>query len=240
MYPPPKRRWPGLLGAYLVLLILLALPAVPIYYFVEPAYKLLVLRVCMAVVLAFTFYRMVQEVRVQLEGQPRTDFEAAAQPPVPMLSMAPQFAKLRDEVTNSVRSQSYFDHILRRRLLTLLERHLRRRLGIGVADLGEPPLDHKGRYDSSLSLWERVRVRENDGVRQAPSPQPSPEGRGRRRPGAHHAPRTIPTPVRPSLEGLNPELLDLIMRERPRRLLPRRGMSLRQLRAVVQMLEDLR
>ena len=44
----------------------------------------------------------------------------------------------------------------------------------------------------------------------------------------------------PPLEGLHPELLDLIMRERPQRLLPRRGMSLRQLRAVVQMLEDLR
>jgi hypothetical protein len=181
MYPPPKRRWPGLLGAYVVLFILLALPAVPIYYFVEPAYKLLVLRVCMAVVLAFTLYRMVQEVRLQLERQPRTDFEAAARPPAPALFMAPQFAKLRDEVTNSVRSQSYFDHVLRRRLLALLERHLRRRFGIGVADLGEPP------------------------------PQ-----------------------------GLDPALLDLITRERPRRRLPRRGISLRRLRAVVQMVEDLR
>ncbi len=181
MYPPPERRWPGLLGAYLTILMLLAIPSVPIYYFVEPAYKLLVLRVCMAVVLAFTLYKMVKEVGGELERQPRTAFEAAVRPPVPRLLMAPQFVKLRDEVTNSVRSQSYFDHILRRRLLILLERHVRRRFGIGVADLEEPPL-----------------------------------------------------------EGLHPELLDLIMRERPQRLLPRRGMSLRQLRAVVQMLEDLR
>jgi hypothetical protein len=41
-----RRHWPGLLGAYLALLILLAVPSVPIYYYVEPAYKLPVIRVC--------------------------------------------------------------------------------------------------------------------------------------------------------------------------------------------------
>ncbi|MGH8072091.1 MAG: hypothetical protein ACRERE_44040, partial [Candidatus Entotheonellia bacterium] len=81
MYPPPKRRWPGLVGAYLALMILLAVPSVPIYYYVEPASKLLVIRVCAGIVLAFTFYRLVRDVGERLEKQPSTGFEVAAQPP---------------------------------------------------------------------------------------------------------------------------------------------------------------
>jgi hypothetical protein len=141
MYPPPKRRWPGLVGAYLALTILLAVPSIPIYYYVEPAYKLLVIRVCAGIVLAFTLYRLVREVGERLEQQLSTGFEAAAQPPAKGLSLAPQFEKLRDEVKHSLRDRSYFEHILRLRLLVLLERKLRARFGIGVADLAERPLE---------------------------------------------------------------------------------------------------
>jgi hypothetical protein len=100
MYPPPKRRWPGLVGAYLSLMILLAVPSVPISYYVEPAYKLLVIRVCTGTVLAFTLYRLVRDVGEWLEQQLSTGFEAAAQPPAEGLSLAPHFEKLRDEVTH--------------------------------------------------------------------------------------------------------------------------------------------
>jgi hypothetical protein len=137
MYPPPKRRWPGLLGAYLALLILLAVPSVPIYYYVEPAHKLLVIRVCAGVILAFTLHRMLKAVREHLERQPSSSFEAAAGVPAGAISLAPQFEKLRNEVQNSRRSRSYFEHILRRRLLRLLERRVRARYGIGVTELAE-------------------------------------------------------------------------------------------------------
>jgi hypothetical protein len=90
MYPPPKRRWPGLVGAYLALIILLAIPSVPIYYYVEPGYKLLVIRVCTGIVLAFTFYKLVRDVGERLERQLSTGFEAAAQPPAKGLYRGPR------------------------------------------------------------------------------------------------------------------------------------------------------
>jgi MoxR-like ATPase len=102
MYPPPKRRWPGLLGAYLALLILLAVPSVLIYYYVEPAYKLLVIRVGAGAILAFTLYRMLKAVREHLEQQPSSSFEAAAGLPAAAIFLAPQFEKLQNEVLEQV------------------------------------------------------------------------------------------------------------------------------------------
>jgi hypothetical protein len=180
MYPPPKRRWPGLLGAYVALCIVLAVPSVPIYYYVEPPHKLLVIRVCAAIILAFTLYKLAKEVHERLEQQPSTGFEAAARPPANGVSLAPQFEKLQDEVTYSLGSRTYFEHILRPRLLRLLERKLRARFGIGVADLGERPL-----------------------------------------------------------EGVDPKLLEVMTHPPSRRTLLRRRVPRRQLRALVQTLEEL-
>jgi hypothetical protein len=180
MNPPPKRRWPGLLGAYLALLILLAVPSVPIYYYVEPAYKLLVIRVCGGVILAFSLCRMLKAVREHLKQQPFSSFEAAAGVPVGAISLAPQFEKLRNEVQNSRRSRSYFEQILRLRLLTLLERRVRARYGIGVIELAE-------------------------------------------RSGA----------------GVKPNRLEAMTRQAPRHTRWRWGMPLRELRTLVQTLEEL-
>jgi len=165
--------------AYVVLIVLLAIPAVPVYYFVEPAYKLLVIRVCAGIVLAFTLHRLVKILHEQLDEQPPSDFEAAARVSVGALSLAPQFEKLRDEVKNSVRSRSYFEHVLRLRLLALFEPRVRSRFGMSVADLAERPT-----------------------------------------------------------EGLDPRLLPLLTHESPRRTLPRRRISRRELQALVQMLEE--
>jgi hypothetical protein len=180
MYPLPERRWPGLVAAYLVLVVLLAVPAVPIYNYVEPAYKLLVIRVCAGIVLAFTLHRLVGAVREQLEQQPPSIIEAAAHPPVGAVYLAPLFEKLHDEVGNSIRSRAYFTHILRLRLLALLDDKVRGRFGMKVTDL-----------------------------------------------------------VEQSLEGIDPKLLTVLTHEAPRRTLPRRGIRLHELRALVQTLEEL-
>jgi hypothetical protein len=180
MYPPPERRWPGLVAAYLVLVVVLAVPAAPIYYYVEPAYKLLVIRVCAGIVLAFTLHRLVGAVREQLEQQPLSSFDAAARLPAGAVYLAPQFERLRDEVGNSMRSRAYFTHILRLRLLTLLDRKARARFGMRVTDLLEQPL-----------------------------------------------------------EGIDPKLLTVLTHEPPRRILPRWGIRLHELRALVQTLEEL-
>ena len=78
MYPPPKRRWPGLVAAYVLLTVLLALPGVPLYYYLDPAHKPLVIRVCTGVLLAFTLHRLVRSARERLERQPASDFAAAS------------------------------------------------------------------------------------------------------------------------------------------------------------------
>lgn len=180
MYPPPERHWPGLLGAYAGLILLLAIPAVPIYSYTEPAYKLLVIRVCAGIVLAFTLHRLVRAAREQFEQQLPTDFEAAARPQTAASLLAPFYEKLREEVTNSLRDSSYFGYVLRPRLLALLDRRLRARMGMGVVDLTERPIS-----------------------------------------------------------GLDPGLLALLTHQPSRRRLPWRRLPLRELQALVQMLEEL-
>jgi len=169
-----------LVAAYLGLLILLAIPAVPIYYYLEPAHKLLLIRVCTGIVLAFTLHRLLRTVGEQLEQQPASDFEAAARQQMAAIHLAPQFEKLREEVTNSVGSRSYFEHVLRLRLLALLDRRLRARFGIEVTRVVEQPMD-----------------------------------------------------------GVDPGLVAVLTHESPRRRLPRRGIPLRELQALVQQLEEL-
>jgi hypothetical protein len=168
------------LGAYVVLLILLAIPSIPIYYYVDPAYKLLVIRICGGVLLAFSLHHMHKTVREQLEQQPASRFEAVVSVPLPGISLAPQFDKLRNEVHNSLRSRSYFEHILRLRLLRLLERRVRARYGSGVTELAEH-----------------------------------------------------------SVAVMEPKLLDAMVGKGPRRVVRRWGISLRELRGLVQRLEEL-
>jgi hypothetical protein len=123
---------------------------------------------------------MLKAVREHLEQQPASDFEAAARLPAAESSLAPQFEKLRHEVHNSRRSRGYFEHILRLRLLTLLERRVRARYGIGVTELAER-----------------------------------------------------------SVAVVEPKLLDAMVSEGPPHALRRWGISLRELRALVQTLEEL-
>lgn len=179
MYPPPKRRWPGVLAAYVLLTVVLALPGVPLYYYLDPAHKPLVLRVCTGVLLAFTLYRLVRSVRERLEGQPTSDFAVATRPRQEVTHLAPSFEKWQHEVTHSLCSRSYFVQILRPRLLALWE--------------------HKRRARGARGLT-AVAVQSADEV--APGP------------------------------------LTVLWHEPRRRRLPRRGISLRTLRALVQALEE--
>jgi hypothetical protein len=158
VYPPPKRRWPGLVAAYVLLTVLLALPGVPLYYYLDPAHKPLVIRVCTGVLLAFTLHRLVRSVRERLERQPASDFAAAAHPRQEVIYLAPPFEKWRHEGTHSLRSRSYFVHVLRPRLLALWEHKLRARGGSGLTDLAAPSAD--GVEPGPLTvLWHEPRQR---------------------------------------------------------------------------------
>ena len=179
VYPPPKRRWPGLVAAYVLLIIVLALPGVPLYYYLDPTHKPLVIRVCTGVLLAFTLYRLVRSVRERLEQQPASDFAAAARPRLEVTYLAPPFERWQQEVRHSMHSRSYFVQVLRPRLLALWE--------------------HKGRARGANGLT-NVAVQSADEV--APGP------------------------------------LSVLWQEPQRRLLPRQGIPLRTLQALVQALEE--
>lgn len=179
VYPPPKRRWPGLVAAYVCLIIVLALPGVPLYYYLDPMHKPLVIRVCTGVLLAFTLYRLVRSVQERLEQQPASDFAAAARPQPQVTSLAPPCETWQQEVTHSLCSRSYCVQVLRPRLLALWE--------------------HKGRVRGTHSL--------TDGAA-------------------------------PAIDGSAPGPLSVLSQEPRRRLLPRRGIPLRTLQALVQALEE--
>jgi hypothetical protein len=179
VYPPPKRRWPGLVAAYVLLIIVLALPGVPLYYYLDPVHKPLVIRVCTGVLLAFTLHRLVRSARERLERQPASDFAAAAQPRQEVTHLAAPFERWQHQVMNSLRSRSYFVQILRPRLLALWEHTRPARGASGLTDVAVP-----------------------------------------------------------SAGKVEPGPLAVLWHEPPRQLLPRRGISLRTLQALVQTLED--
>jgi len=158
VYPPPKRRWPGLVAAYVFLIIVLALPGVPLYYYLGPTHKPLVIRVCTGVLLAFTLHRLVRGVREQLEHQPASDFAVAARPRQEVTYLAPPFEKWQHEVTHSVHSRWYFVHVLQPRLLALWEHKLCARGESGLTDLAAQSADEVEPGPLSV-LWHEPRQR---------------------------------------------------------------------------------
>jgi hypothetical protein len=140
------------------LIVVLALPGVPLYYYLDPTHKPLVIRVCTGVLLAFTLHRLVWSVREQLERQPASDFAAAARPWPATIHLAPHFERWRHEVTHSVYSRSYFVHVLRPRLLALGEHTLRARGGSALTDVAAPPADG-GAPGPLTVLWQEPRRR---------------------------------------------------------------------------------
>ena len=109
MSPPPKRRWPGLVAAYVLLTVVLALPGVPLYYYLDPVHKPLVIRVCTGVLLAFTLHRLVRSARERLERQPASDFAAAARPRQEVTYLAAPFERWQNQVQHS-RTGYYYDY----------------------------------------------------------------------------------------------------------------------------------
>jgi hypothetical protein len=177
--PPPKCRWPGLVAAYVLLTVVLALPGVPLYYYLDPPHKPLVIRVCTGVLLSFTLHRLVRSARERLERQPASDFAAAARPRQEVTSLAAPFERWQHQVLHSLRSRSYFVQMLRPRLLALWEHKRRAQGASGLTDVAVP-----------------------------------------------------------SAGEVEPGPLAVLWHEPPRQLLPRRGISLRTMQALVQALEE--
>jgi hypothetical protein len=141
-----------LVAAYVLLIIVLALPGVPLYYYLDPVHKPLVIRVCTGVLLAFTLHRLVRSVRERLERQPASAFAAAARPRQEVTSLAAPFERWQHQVQHSLRSRAYFVQMLRPRLLALWEHQRRARSASGLGD-GAVPSAGEVESGSLAMLW---------------------------------------------------------------------------------------
>ena len=218
MYPLPKRRWPGLVAAYVLLIVVLALPGVPLYYYLDPTHKPLVIRVCTGVLLAFTLHRLVVR---------PGSFDRLRHP----RTLTPTLS--RREREKSTTHQTKMDRLLVRSVRERLERQPASDFAVATRPRQEAThlAPHFARWQHEvthslhsrsyfvhvlrprlLALWEhKLRARGGSGLTDLTAQ---------------------------SADEVEPGPLSVLWHE-PRRLRPRRGISLRTLRALVQALEEL-
>jgi hypothetical protein len=140
------------LAAYGLLIMVLALPGVPLYYYIEPIHKPLVIRVCTGVLLAFTLHVLVRSARECLERQPASDFAAAARPRREVTYLAAPFERWQRQVQHSLRSRAYFVQMLRPCLLALWE-YQRRAHGANGLSGGAVPSASEMAPGPLSALW---------------------------------------------------------------------------------------
>jgi len=119
MFPLPERRWLRLLAGYLVFVGCFALIVTPLYLYVEPSYRPLVIRLASAVVVGIALLHLRGIVRERIDTQSTSAFELALHRTPVQPRLAPLFLKLRDEVRFSTTSQKYFERVLWPRILEL-------------------------------------------------------------------------------------------------------------------------
>jgi hypothetical protein len=119
--PDRERGWPWTVAGYALLLAVVAAAAGFVYDSAAPAHRPVVIRLAVAIVLAVVLIHLRSHFRGDPRGDPPSPFEDALvrQPAAPEVD--PGFAKLRDEVANSIASRSYFRNVLWPRLCALAQ-----------------------------------------------------------------------------------------------------------------------
>ena len=118
-----ERRWPWIAAGYAVFFAIVAAATGYIYDSADPANRAMVIRLAVGFVVAVLLIHL----RKHFGGDPRWEPPSAfadaltPQPLTPKLDAG--FIKLRDEVANSVASQSYFEKTLWLRLCALRQAH---------------------------------------------------------------------------------------------------------------------
>ena len=114
-----RRAVLGLLGQYLLVVVLLGLVTTGIYAAVDADDRPTVLRLGVAVFVAIVLIHIYGHVRQQWDAGRPSAFEQARQQPAAEARIAPIVLRLREQVQYGVRSQRYFKETLWPRLVQL-------------------------------------------------------------------------------------------------------------------------
>ncbi len=116
-----KRVWIGLLGRYLVLVIVLGLIATAVYAVVDADNRPTVVRFAVAAFVAVVLIHAHNYMRQQLEGAPQSAFDEARRGQPAEIKIAPMVVRLAENVQRGVASPRYFKESLWPRLVRLSE-----------------------------------------------------------------------------------------------------------------------
>jgi len=141
-----KRVSIGLLGRYLVLVIVLGLIATPVYAVVDADDRPAVVRLAVAAFVAVVLIHACNHLRERIESAPPSAFDTARRGQPAEIRIAPMVVRLGESVQHAVASPRYFKASLWPRLVRLSEERGRRGL------LQEPPGRRWSRRGPSLPV----------------------------------------------------------------------------------------
>jgi hypothetical protein len=147
-----RLAWLGLLGRYLLLVVILGLIATPLYASVDADDRPTVVRLAVAAFVTVVLIHIHSHFRQQREEAPPSAFAQAQRAPRVDAKVATAVQRLKDEVKAGVSSQRYFNDSLWPRLVRLSEQHGTRER------LSDPPEGRWRRRGPSLfAIGELVR-----------------------------------------------------------------------------------
>jgi hypothetical protein len=120
----PRRRklvWLGLLGRYVVLVIVLGLVATSVYAMVDADNRPAVVRLAVAAFVAVVLIHAYSHLQEQVEGAPPSAFDEARRGQPAEIKIAPMVVRLKESLQRGVASASYFKTSLWPRLVRLSE-----------------------------------------------------------------------------------------------------------------------
>ena len=123
-----KLVWLGLLGRYVVLVIVLGLVATSVYAVVDADDRPGVVRLAVAAFVTVVLIHAYNHMGERLESTPRSAFDEARRGQPAEIKIAPMVVRLKESVQHAVASPRYFKESLWPRLVRLSEERGRRGL----------------------------------------------------------------------------------------------------------------
>jgi hypothetical protein len=147
---PAERRTGAMVARYVALVGVVLLVAVPVYLYVEPPWRGLVMRLAAALVVGIAVLDLRGVLTLRLERREASAFDAARVAPLTAAGVPQRLQDLAASVRAATRSRRYFEGVFWPRLSTLARRPL------------VPPPARQGRGPSLARLREVIRSIEDE------------------------------------------------------------------------------